>query len=438
MQVSIESVTKIERRVTIVVPAEKYDEAYENHLDQLAKTAKVDGFRKGKVPMTYIKSHFGDFARQKALSEVIESTLYDAIDKEQLRPISVPKVEPKMVMPGQPLEFTATFEVLPEIDKVRFDINAIEKHTAEIVEEDIDNVIQRLREQHTRWTKVDRAAREKDKVIIDYTLSVDGEPVKDGKATQYPIVLGSKTMVPGFEEGLVGVKANEEKKLAVTFPENYFAKDVAGKLSEFTVKVHSVFQPELPELDEAFVKQLGVKNGKVEDLHAEVRRNLERQLKYLVNNKLKTQVFDTVMEQNIIDVPNTLIEREAKRIHDELHPHHEHGEDHGHSEEEMAKFNDIAKKNVTLRLLFDAIVKQHQLSVDKERVKNYISSLASAYENPTKVMDWYTTDKRRLAEAEMHVLEEQVVEKMIEQIKVTEKKMSYSDLVKNVTSAEKN
>lgn len=428
MQVSVETLSKIERRITVVVPVAKFDEAYDKRIANLAKSAKVDGFRPGKVPLDLIRQRYGDSARQEALSEVINSSLYAAIHQEKLNPVGVPMVEPKTVIAGQPLEFVATFEVLPTIEKVQFELSSLEKHIATITDADIEKVINHLRQQHVTWKKTDRAAQEKDQAVIDFRGTIDGVAFSGGEAHDYPIVLGSKTMIPGFEEGIVGLKAGDEKSIPVAFPENYFAKEYAGKKAEFAIKVIKVMEPELPEINDAFVKKLGVKSGVIEDLHAEIRRNLERELERLIKAKLKNQVFDKLLEQNTVDIPKSLIEKEAKRIHDELHPHHQ-GHDHGHTEAEMAVFNDAAKRNVALGLLVGELIKQHQIKPSKERVQALITSISSAYEKPADVAKWYETNKQAMAEVEMQILEEQVMEKLLEGVQVTDKMMSYNDLV---------
>lgn len=431
MQVSVESPSNIERKVTVIVPVEKMDEAYGKRIASLTKTAKVKGFRTGKVPVDIIKQQFGETARQEALSEVIQSSLYAAINQEKLSPVGVPMVEPKTIIPGQPLEFVATFEVLPSVGTVKFDLKSVEKQMATITDADIEKVLNHLRDQHITWKKVDRAAAEKDQAVIDFAGSIDGKPFQGGQAHEYPIVIGSKMMIPGFEEGVIGMKAGDEKTITVTFPENYFAKEFAGKAADFKVKAIKVSEPVYPELNEAFAKKLGVKSGSVEDLQAEIRKNLERELNRLIQSKLKTQVFGKLLEQNTIEVPKSLIEREANRLHNELHPHHGQQE-HNHSEAEMQSFKDAAKQNVTLGLLVGELVKQYNIIPSQERIQNFIATMASSYENPEEVKKWYQSNKRQMAEVEMRVLEEQVLEKLLEGITITEKMLSYDEFVKTV------
>jgi len=428
MQVSVEAPNKLERRITVVVPVEKLDEAYNKRILKLSKTAKVKGFRPGKVPLADIQRWYGDSARQEALSEVIQSSLYAAINQEKLNPVSTPTVSPSAIVPGQPLEFVAVFEVLPEVTAVNFELSTLEKQISTITDDDIDNVLKHLRKQQAVWQKVERPAANEDQVILDFKGTMDGVAFTGGEAHDYPIIIGSKSMIPGFEEGLIGITPNEERTLAVTFPENYFSKEFAGKAAEFHVKAHSISEAQLPELNDTFVKKMGVKSGEVADFRNEVRKNLERELYRVVKAKLKTQVFDQLIQQNPLEVPKALIEREAKRIHDELHPHHA-GKAHNHSEAEMATFNDAAKRNVILGLLVAHLIKQYDILPDRERIKAQIEQLSSVYENPAEVMQWYANNKRAKADVEMQVLEEQLVEKLLEKVQVTEKMTSYNELI---------
>lgn len=430
MQVSVESPSKLKRRLTITVPAAQLDQAFDKRITQLAKTAKVKGFRPGNVPATHIKQLYGDSVRQEALSEVIQSSLYAALNQEKLKPAGVPRIEPKTMAPGQPLEYIAEFEILPEVGPISFETASIEKQVASITEEDVDKVVERLREQYINWKQVERPAQDKDQVVIDFRGSIDGKVFPGGEAHEYPVVIGSKSMIPGFEEGLIGIKAGEEKTIKVTFPENYFAKEVANKVAEFEVKAHKISEPEVPALDEALVKKFGIQSGKLDDLRVEIRKNLERELDRVIKTKLKAKIFDLLLEQNPLEVPDALIEQEAKRIHDEMHPHHG-GKDHGHSPEEMSEFNVAAKRNVLLGLLISEFVRQNNVTPDKARIQDHITKMASAYENPAEVIKWYASDKNRLAEIEMLILEEQVMEKLLEKSTVVEKMMKYQELISN-------
>jgi trigger factor len=434
MQVSVEAPTKLERRVTVTVPVKILEDAYDKRIANLAKTVKVNGFRPGKIPLDYIKQRYSDTARQEALSEVIQSSLYAAINQEKLNPAGVPRVEPKTISPGQPLEFIATFDIFPVVDAVRFELSSLEKQVALITEADVEHALKRLCQPHIVWQEVDRAAQPEDQVVIDFRGSIDGKAFENGEAHDYPIIIGSKAMIPGFEEGLIGVKVGEAKVITVTFPPHYFSQEFAGKVAEFAITVSKISEPKLPPMEESFIKKLGVKTGNMADLKAEIRKNLERELDRIIKAKLKNQLFDLLIAQNPLEIPPALIEREAKRIHEELHPHHA-GKEHGHSPEEMAAFNEPAKRNVALGLLVGYLIKEHNITASQERVQAYISHLSAVYEKPAEVVSWYSKNKRAMAEVEMQVLEEQLVEKLLENLPLTEKMLSYNELITGQTGA---
>ena len=426
MQVSVEKVSQIERRLTITIPANKVEEAYAKQIDQLAKKANIKGFRPGKAPISYIQQRFGDDARKEALGEIIQRALYEAITEQKLNPVSTPRIEPKMTLPDQPLEFVASFEVLPEIDNVNFTMDKIEKLIVDVKPEDIEHVIQQLVKQHTKWNVVDREARDHDRVVIDYYAIYEGKADIEHKIENFPLELGSNSMLPGFEAGLIGAKAGEQRTLKLHFPADFHVAERAGKPIDFVVDVKQVFVAEAPPVDEKFVNSLGIKSGKEEDLRQQINQSLTLERDRLVKENLKEQVFRQILEQNAIDVPQALIARESKHIHDEVYQnqHHDH---HSHSDEEMANFNDIAKKRVALGLLIAEYAKKANLKVDSDRVKQRIEEIAAVYENPKEVVEWLSSDERRSG-IEAQVMEDQVLDKLIEGIPATEKNISYAEL----------
>ncbi|EKD71192.1 MAG: hypothetical protein ACD_46C00256G0003, partial [uncultured bacterium] len=381
MQVSVEKLSNIERRLTIIVPANQVEEAYAKHIDRFAKNANIKGFRPGKAPMSFIQQRFGDDARREALNEVIQQSLYTALTENKLNPISTPRVEPKSILADQPLEFTASFEVLPEIGSVVFKAEKIEKPVAEVSDEDVNVVVEQLKKQYTKWQVVERAANKDDRIVIDYHAIYEGKPDFDNKVQNFPLQLGSNIMIPGFEEGLLGVKIREEKTLNLTFPADFNNAEKAGKAVDFVVSVKQVFEADVPVIDADFVKKLGVKSGDEADLRKQINDSLKLECDRLIKEKVKEQVFRLLLEQNPIDVPNSLVSREAKNIHDEVYAdHHQHN--HNHSDDEMTAFNDVAKKRVALGLLIAEYAKQIQLKVDANRVQKRIEEIASVYESP--------------------------------------------------------
>lgn len=427
MQVSVEKVSNVERRLTIVVPANQIQEEYTKQINLFAKKANVKGFRPGKVPMSYIKRRFGDDVRKEALNEIIQKTLYAAITEKNLKPVSTPQIEPKFMTPDQPFEFVASFEVLPEIQKIQFSINHIEKPVVEVKDEDVNLIIEQLRKQQTKWNIVERAAHEKDRVVINYYLIFEGKSDAENKITNYPIELGSKIMLPGFEDELIGTKAGEEKTIHLNYPTDFKIEKLAGKPVDFVVQIKQVFEAETPAIDENFFYSLGIKSGKEEDLKQQIRQSLEHERDRLVRDKLKEQIFRQLLEQNPFEVPNSLVAREAKNIHDELFPQHQHHDHQQHSNEEMTLFNDTATKRVALGLLIAEYAKQADLKTDKDRVHKRIREIADAYNNPQEVIEWLSADERR-GGIEAQVMEEQVMDKLIEGISIIDKTMSYAEL----------
>lgn len=426
-QASLEKVSHVERRLTIVVPASTVEQAYTKEINEMAKKANIKGFRPGKAPISYIQKQFGGAARQEAIDKVVQDAFYQAITEHKLRPVSAPKIEPKASTSDQTFEFTASFEVLPEIEKVNFSMDHVEKLDVEVKSEDAQRVMTQLLKQYTKWKLVERAAHEKDRVVIDYYAIYEGKSDEENKITNFPLELGAATMLPGFEAGLIGAKAGDEKKLSLSFPADFHMADRAGKPIDFVVHVKQVFEAELPAMDENFVKNLGVKSGQVADLEAQIKQSLEQERDRLVREKLKEQVFNRLIELNTIEIPQSLVAREAKAIHDEMYPSHQHHDHHSHSNEEMAAFNDVAKKRVSLGLLIAEYAKQTDLKADKDRVLKRIKEIAAAYENPQEVMDWLSAGDR-MAGIEAQVLEDQVVEKLLEGISVTNKTLSYAEL----------
>ncbi len=430
MQVSVEKLSNIERRLTITVPANQLEEVYQSKINQIAKKANIKGFRPGKAPRSFIEKQYGNDARQEALSTVIQNSLYKALVENKLNPVSTPQVAPKSLLADQPLEFTASFEVLPEIENVRCVIEKIEKLNVEVTAADVDEVIEQLSKQFTQWKLVERAAKLHDRVVIDYCPIIDGKADEASKSQNFPVELGNKAMLPGFEAGLQEAKAGEERNIKVDFPADFANPDFANKSIDFIVNIKQVFEAEKPIIDEDFVKKLGVASGKHDDLQAQVRRSIEMERDRLVSENLKEQVFRNLLEQNQLDIPQALIEREAKNIHNEMYPPHQHHDHHQHSTEEMSAFNDIARKRVALGLLIAEYAKQVKLVLDTERVEKRILEIASAYEQPKEVVEWLSS-KERLAGIEAQVMEDQVLDKLIEGLAVTEIVKTYAELKAN-------
>lgn len=428
MQVSVENTSALERRMTIGVPAERIETEVNKRLQQTARRAKVPGFRPGKVPMSVIRQRYEASARQEALGDLIQETFYEAVVEQKLNPAGAPAVEPKVFEKGKDLEYVATFEVFPEFEVKGLDGIEIERLESSVEDADIDKMLDVLRKQGTRYEAVDRAAANDDQVTIDFVGTQDGEAFSGGSAENTKLVLGSGRMIPGFEDGLVGAKAGDERVLDLTFPEDYQNLDLASKAAQFKVTVKEVAAPELPELNEAFFKQFGVEETTVEGFRAEVRKNMDRELRQALKTKVKNQVMDGLLAANQIDVPAALISNEVDRLR--VQAVQQFGGNIQPEQLPAELFSEQAKRRVLLGLIIAEMVKQFELKPDDARVRELIEEMAAAYQEPEQVVKWYYQNEQQLNEVRSVVLEEQVVDTVLKQAKVTDKQVSYEDAVK--------
>ncbi|BBH47153.1 trigger factor [Pseudomonas sp. KU43P] len=428
MQVSVENTSALERRMTIAVPAERVENEVNKRLQQTAKRAKVAGFRPGKVPMSVIRQRFEADARQEAFGDLVQASFYEAIVEQKLNPAGAPAVEPKSFEKGKDLEFVAIFEVFPEFTVAGLDSIKVERLSAEVADADLDNMLEVLRKQNVRFETVERAAEKDDQVNIDFVGKIDGEAFAGGSAKGTQLVLGSGRMIPGFEDGLVGAKAGEERVVNVTFPEDYQNLDLAGKAAEFTITVNSVSAPQLPELNEEFFAQFGIKETTLEGFRAEVRKNMERELRQAIKTKVKNQVMDGLLAANPIEVPKALLENEVNRLR--VQAVQQFGGNIKPEQLPAELFEEQAKRRVVLGLIVAEVVKQFELKPDDAKVREMIEEMASAYQEPEQVIAWYYKNDQQLNEVRSVVLEEQVVDTVLQKATVTDKSVSYEDAVK--------
>ncbi|MFP3517760.1 trigger factor [Pseudomonas sp. SIMBA_077] len=430
MQVSVENTSALERRMTIGVPAERIEAEVNKRLQQTAQKAKIPGFRPGKVPMSVIRQRYEADARQEALGNVIQASFYEAVVEQKLNPAGAPSVEPKVFEKGKDLEYIATFEVFPEFEVTGLDTIAVERLSAEVAEADLDKMLDVLRKQNTRFEVTERAAQNEDQLNIDFVGKVDGEVFAGGSAQGTQLVLGSGRMIPGFEDGLVGAKAGEERVLTLTFPEDYQNLDLAGKAAEFTVKVNTVSEPKLPELNEEFFAQFGIKETGIEGFRTEVRKNMERELRQAIKSKVKNQVMDGLLAANPIEVPKALLSNEVDRLR--VQAVQQFGGNIKPDQLPAELFEEQAKRRVVLGLIVAEVVKQFDLKPDEDRVREMIQEMASAYQEPEQVVAWYYKNDQQLNEVRSVVLEEQVVDTVLQKAKVTDNAVSYEEAVKPV------
>ncbi|MCO4756788.1 MAG: trigger factor [Oceanospirillaceae bacterium] len=431
MQVSVETTSGLERQVTVTVPAERIDQDVQKRVQQTARTARLDGFRPGKVPVKVVKKRYGKGIREEVLNQVIQETLFKATTDEKLQPANSPSIEFKNDKEGEDFEYVATFEVYPEIELADFSGVEIEKLSAEVKDEDLDQMIETLRKQQASWDEVERAAEDGDRVKIDFAGTIDGEAFDGGKGEGMDLVLGSNTMIPGFETGLVGASAGDEKELDVTFPESYHAEELKGKDAKFAVKVQSVSAQTLAELNEEFFSNFGMEEKTLDGFKAEVRKNMERELTNTLKMKLKDQVFRELVKLNSIDVPAALIDNEIDNLRRQAVQQFA-GPDSDFDLNMLPKemFQEQAVSRVSVGLLVQEFIKANDIKVDDERVQTSIKELAETYQEPQQVIDWYNSNQEMLSQIQSLVMEDQVLDQLLASAKVSEVEVSYEDAIK--------
>jgi trigger factor len=430
MQVTIETTTGLERRVTVGVPAEQVDKEVDQRLQKASKQVRIPGFRAGKVPMKIVRQRYGAGVRQEVVGEVMSRSFDEAVVKEKLQPAGQPTIEPKQDVTGKDLQYVATFEVLPEVVVSDLAGVTVERPSADVTEADIDKMIELFREQQGTWEVVDRGAADKDQVKIDYAGTKDGEEFAGGSAQGSELVLGSGQMIAGFESGLEGAKAGEEKVLALTFPEDYHSDDLKGAAVEFKVTVHEVATKKVAELTAEFFSTYGVKDGGVDEFRVEVRKNMERELKNIVRRVVKQSVMDQLQEANEVQVPAALAANEIKALKGQMFQ--QFGGMQGNFDESILPddmFTEQAEKRVALGLIIRSVIESAEITADKELIQQEIAEIASTYEQPQEVVEYYNSNQELTQSIESSVLENQVVDHILTLASVTEVSKSYDEVI---------
>ncbi len=426
MQVSIETTSGLERRMTVGVPAEEIDKEVVQRLQKASQTVRIDGFRQGKIPAKVIKQRFGPGVRQEVVGEVLSRTFYEAVTKEELRPAGQPAIEPVKDEEGADLEYIATFEVYPEIALQDFAQISLARPVATVSDEDLTDMVENLRQQRASWDEVERAAADGDQVNIDYKGTQDGEEFAGGTAEASDLVLGSGRMIPGFEDGVVGLSAGDEKTISLTFPDDYHSEDLKGKAVEFAVKVNSVKEQTLAELNDEFYAQFGVKEGGEEKFQEEIRSNMDRELETAIKNKVKSRLMTQLQDLHTVDIPKALLSSEIQALRQQMLGQF------GGSAQQMDMsifpdelFADEASKRVSLGLLMAEIVKVAEITVDNDKVKAFIEDRAASYDDPEQVVQYHYSNEELLNSVQSAVMEEQVVDHILSLAKVDEEATNY-------------
>lgn len=429
MQVSVEATSGLGRRLTIDVPAEKVDAQVSQRLREAQKSVRMDGFRPGKVPLATVQKRYGAAVRNEVLADVMRETYMEAVTQEKLEPAGMPGFEAVTNEAGKDLRYTATIEIFPEVKLGGFDGIEVERVQAEIAAADVDEMIETLRSQRATFQAADRAAADGDRVTINYVGRKDGEAFAGGSADNQKLVLGSNSMIPGFEAGIVGHKAGEEFVLPITFPADYQAEELKGQAVEFTITLTQVEEKVLPEVDAEFMAAFGVKEGDAEKFRAEVQKNMERELKNAVENKTKQQVMDGLVKLHDFDLPQALVKGEIGRMRQQMVQQFGGGQRFDASLLPDDLFAEQAERSVRLGLIVREIVSQNDIKVDDAAVRARVDEIAAQYEDAKEVVDYFYNNRQQLQQIEGAVLEQMVVDKVLAAAKVSDKTVSYKEAV---------
>lgn len=423
MQVSVETAEGLKRRLKVQVPSSRVEEAVQNRLRDMRGKVKLQGFRPGKVPFKVVEKRYGPQVRGEVLDEVVRSTYAEALEENALRPAGAPEIQPLNLEAGQDLEYEASFEIIPTIEIQGIESIELTRPAVDIADEDIDRILQRLLRQHADYSEVDRAAAEGDRITIDFEGKVDGEDFAGNTGEDVPVPLGEGQMPGPFEEQLIGLKAGDEKTLDYEFPEAFPDEQIAGKTAQFVVKVKQVEAPELPEADDAFAEKLGMEGG-IEAVRNRIAESLQRERDQAVRTRLKGQVMDALLEKHDIELPQTLVDQEIEQIRQQSAATDDDSLQSDHYEKE-------ARRRVTLGLVVNEIVRSNQIQLDAERLQQALRRVASGYEQPEQVMQYYVQNQELMQSLQMQVMEDQVVDWVVEQAQVSDETMSLDALTKN-------
>lgn len=431
MRVSIETTSGLERRLTIGVPADRVDGAVAQRLREAARNVRLPGFRPGKVPMKVMQQRFGMGVRQEVIGEVISQTFQEAVISEKLRPAGQPRIEPRALEAGHDVEYTATFEVFPTLEINEVAGLTVSRPVAEVKDSDVDDIIEIFRKQRGELKTIDRAAENGDTVTIDFKGTRDGEAFDGGAGEDHALELGSGKMIPGFEDGIVGMSAGEEKVISVTFPEDYSSEELQGADAEFAITCKEVKALELAPLDEELFASYGVEEGGEPVFREEVQKNMERELRNAVETHVKNQVMDAILAaHDDVEVPSSLINQEIEGMRGQMFQ--QFG---GQPSPEMDlksilpddMFREQAQRRVKLGLLLGEMISKFELTADPAKVRQAIEDIASTYQEPEEVINWYYSENEQLGQVESRVLEDQVVEKLLADAQIEDKESTYQD-----------
>ena len=426
MQVSVEETGNIERKLSIVIPAERVDGEVDTRLKSMRGRVKEDGFRPGKVPMSVVSQKYGDSVYQEVVGELFQSTFYEAADQEKLKVAGMPKIEATVLEPGKDLEYNATFDIYPEFKVGDVKKLKVKEPVVKIAAADVNEMIETLRKQQQTFKEVKRAAKKGDLLVIDFTGKIDGEEFEGGSAEDFSVELGAGRMLSDFEDALKGMKVGAEKETDVAFPKDYPQETLQGKTAQFTLKVKTVSEPELPEVNEEFIKKFGVEDGDEKAFKAEIKSNMQRESDQRIKSRIKQSVMDGLHELHEIDLPNSLVDEEVKQVRNEMQQNSQ-GADMSSLPDEM--FRDQAARRVKLGLIVGEIITKNNLEKDQSKIDDMLNSLAESYEDPQALIEYYRSDQQAMQTIEAAVMEEMIVDWVLDKAKVTEEKLKFTELM---------
>ncbi|MFP4209282.1 MAG: trigger factor [Wenzhouxiangella sp.] len=422
MQVSVERTGDLERRMTVQVPGDNITSQVDSRLNELRRQVRLKGFRPGKVPLNVVRQRYGKQVREEVLGQVMESSLQEAIGQQEMRVAGVSKLEPSSGLDFEgDFEFVAELEVFPEMPAIEIEDLTFERPVAEVADADVDDMINTLRQQRREWETVERPAAMDDRVRLTYVADVDGERVPDVGHHELSPTLGNMTTFPQLEEVLTGMAAGDSKEVELTFPEDYRYQALAGRTARVELTIQEVQGSDLPEVDDAFAESFGVEGG-VEQLRADVRRNLERELRQAVTNRLKTAVTEALSEKYAdLKLPRASVTQEARQMVQQMQ---QAGQQ---SQLPLEQFLPIAERRLRLGLLMGELARQNEIQIDQARVQQKLEEVADTYEDPSQIIEIYRADARLMDQLENLVLEEQVIDLVLDKATVTDKTMSFKE-----------
>lgn len=440
LDVAVNVISDKQTQLTVKVPVGTIQSKVESRIRSLAKTAKIDGFRKGKVPVSHIRAQYGAGIQQEVINDVIRDTVFQVLADKKVRAVGVPSID-DVKLENDFLVYQASVETMPEVQVKGLDEIEVERQMATVSDSDVDTMIENLQKQRQTFETKDGELGDGDEATFDFEGSIDGEKFEGGSAEDFRLVIGSGQMIPGFEDGMKGMKAGEERAIKVTFPEDYQAENLKGKEADFKITLKEVKEAKLPELNDEFFELFGVTEGGLDKLKTDVRKNMEREIKNAARNQVKQAAFDALVDKNEFDVPNAMLAAEIDRQRNLMLQRfaQQFGANPNTFDKNMLPdelFEDQALRAVRLGVLVGQIIDKQKLEVDQERVTTFIAEAAENYEDPNEVIEYFTNDKQERAGIEAVVLEDQVVEYILSQAKVIDKEVKYQDLLATAQQAQ--